>query len=163
LGRARERVQVRDVHDERAAALGSRGSQAGVDRAGARVEQPGQDLLGHGVVPDADEHALSGGARRRHDGQQAGPGLFGRVDPAHAEGGQLAAQPGVRLDRQHQGNRHRVLSATAAVTHALVLSTALLNVAGSSPAAPEEHAWTAPGLDCARPGLDGSGSAPLIG
>ena len=45
----------------------------------------------------------------------------------------------------------------------LCLSTALLNVADGSPAASEEHTCTVPGLDWARPGRDGSGSAPPIG
>ena len=34
------------------------------------------------------------------------PVPFGRVDPAHAQSGQLAGQPGVRPGRQHQGHRH---------------------------------------------------------
>src|SRR5689334_23745777 len=34
------------------------------------------------------------------DGQQARSGPFGHVDPAHAEGGELAAKPCVSLDRK---------------------------------------------------------------
>jgi len=48
----------------------------------------------------------AGGPGGRHDRQQAGPGAFGRVDPAYTQGGQLTAQPRVWLGGQHQGNGH---------------------------------------------------------
>ena len=106
LGGVRERVQVAGVHDEGAAGVRLFSSGPGEGRGAARAEQPGQDFLGERVVPDADEDAFAGRPGRSRHGQQAGPGAFGRVDPAHAQGGQLAAQPGVRLARQHQGYRH---------------------------------------------------------
>ena len=63
----------------------------GEGRGPADVEQPGQHWFGHGVGADADEHALPGRPRGGGDGQQARPGTVGRVDPAYAEGGKLAA------------------------------------------------------------------------
>ena len=84
---------------------GARG-QPGEGRGPARAEQPGQYGFGHGVGTDADEHAFPGRARGGGDGQQARSGPFGHVDPAHAEGGELAAKPCVSLTRQDQRNRH---------------------------------------------------------
>ena len=69
----------------------------GEGRGPADAEQPGQHRLGDGVGAGADEDAFPGRPCRGGDGQQAGPGPFGRVDPAHAKGGKLAAQPGVGL------------------------------------------------------------------
>ena len=91
----------------------------GEGRGPAGPEQPGQHRLGHGVRADADEHALPGRPRGGRDRQQARPGLFGRVDPAHAKGRKLAAQPRVGHARQDQRYRHAVLpAAQAAVTRA---------------------------------------------
>ncbi len=58
----------------------------------ARAEQPGQHRFGDGVGAGADEHALPGGPGRGGHGEQAGARPLGRVDPVHAERGQLAAQ-----------------------------------------------------------------------
>ena len=108
------------------AGRGTRG-QPGEGRGPAGAEQPGQHGSGHGLRAGADEHAVPGPPRGRGDGQQAGTGPLGCVDPAYAEGGQLAAQhllllAGVVLAQvpgQDQRYRHAVLpAAQAAVTSA---------------------------------------------
>ena len=85
-------VQVGRVDHQRPAGL-----RLGEGRGPAGAEQPGQHLLGNGVGAGADEDAFPGRTGGGGDGQQAGPGPFGRVDPAHAEGCELAAQHRVGL------------------------------------------------------------------
>ena len=118
LGGGGQRAQVRRIDDQRggaAAGLIVPGQRPGEHGGVAGREQPGQDLLGERVVPGADEHALAGRPGRRRDSEQAGAAPVGRIDPPHAQGRQLAAQPGVRLGREHQRHRHPVLPATCAV------------------------------------------------
>ena len=69
----------------------------GEGRGPAGAEQPGQHLLGNGIGAGADEDAFPGRAGGGGDGQQAAPGPFGRVDPAHAKRCELAAQHRVGL------------------------------------------------------------------
>ena len=122
-------------------------------------EQPGQDLLGEPVVPGADEHALAGRPGGRRDSEQAGATPVGRIDPPHTQGSQLAAQPGVRLGREHQRNRHPVLPATCAVPPRLApIEPVLPNVADGLPAALEEHARGPPR---ARPHAAAKRPAPV--
>ena len=105
-----QRVQVRRVNDQRPAGQRLRrpagrqpgrpdgpGVHPGEGRGPAAPSSLASTGSGTRVVADADEYALPGRPRRGGDGQQAGPGPFGRVDPAHAKGGKLAAQPGVGL------------------------------------------------------------------
>ena len=116
------------------------GVHPGEGRGPADAEQPGQHRLGDGVGTDADEYAFPGRPRRGGDGQQAGPGPFGRVDPAHAKGGELAAQPRVGLvqvPRQDQRYRH---ACPPSGTGRRDSRLALQNVAGGHARGREEHA-----------------------
>ena len=125
----------------RAGRRDGRGVYPGAGRGPAGAEQPGQHRLGDGVGARADEYAFTGRPRRGGDGQQARPGPFGRVDPAHAKGGKLAAQPRVGLAVQDQRYRH---ACPPSGTGRRDSRLALRNVAGGHACGREEHAGRQP-------------------